>query len=924
MMEQYFSIKNNYPDTLLLYRMGDFYEIFYEDAKLVSKDLSIVLTSRGDGIPMCGIPYHAIDNYLPKLVKLGYKVAICEQLETPNEAKKRGYKSVVRREVVRVVTPGTIIDEYMLDNSSNSYLASIFFVKKRTKIKSHDNINENLDINSINKFSVDNNQSFNDSKTNISYNYFENPDNNNYDKIDINQIDIDKKIINYTNNSIKLDNTEKFENNIEDNNIINKNDNIDYSTKVAIAWADISTGEFIINTVELSHLHDELYRIMPQEIIVPDSLSSFLEDIIDLNSIKAITRRPNQMFCFDRVRTNITKHYGVSFTDGFGDFTENELSAAGALLEYISYTQKDLAPLLKKPSKLRSKDYLQIDKATRKGLELCYSINGEHKNTLFNVLNYANTAFSRRLLKNNIIFPLTNVEVINDRLDNVEWFIKNPSIRKDIMNIMSSLPDIERIVMRITTRRCNINDLLAIRNIFSKIFSICEILYGNDDLVNGLLCLKDQLGGAEQLRYELEQTFRENIIEQDGIQSFIRPDYNIQLDKLYEQKKQEIKKISELVEKYRIITKIDNLKIQYNNIIGYYIDISLKNAKNLNNPLFHHKQSLVNSARYKTEELQKIEQNLLFYTESIQNLEIEIMNKLIRMVVEYSDSLGIITFALAKIDIACTLAHVADIYGYTRPKVTNNTIFSIHGGRHPIVERNVDNFTSNDCNLNITHQNSNEINFDLLKNDKYENKVILLTGPNMAGKSTFLRQNALIVIMAQMGSYVPATNAQIGIVDAIFSRIGSADDIASGQSTFMVEMLETANILNNATDKSLLILDEVGRGTSTYDGLAIAHSILHDIHERIKGRTIFATHYHELNEIVNEMNRCECYHLEIIERGERIFFTHKVKLGYVDRSYGIHVAALAGIPHQVIEMAKLKLDMLLAVKKQVKIISKSY
>ncbi len=799
MMRQYLAVKSAHEDYLLFYRMGDFYELFFDDAIIASRELDIVLTKRGkheeQDIPMCGVPAHSGDIYLNKLIKNGHSVAICEQLESPEEARKRGPKAVVRREVIRILTPGTLLEDSLLDAKDLNYLCCIH----------------------------------------------------------------------------------------------------KYKNSFGLAWVEISLGDFYVEKVSDIELELELVRLSPKEIIISESL---LKDsnIATKLSNSCITTRASSIYDFDRCENRLKQFYKVDFLDGIATFDELEIIAAGALLEYLEHTQKGNIPKLKIPTKLSCDNFMAIDKATRSNLELERSIKGNNKRCLIKVMDSTLTATGGRLLSLYFSSPLANAGAINQRLDNVESLVKNNEIRDKIRLSLKHFPDIERAIARISARRAIINDLVIIRDGMIIALSISKLLYGLGEFLSpGIFSLIKQIGNFDGLLEELkvalkvqrDEEYKSMYDENDNNNGFLRKGYNPQLDNLYNLKNHSSEQIEILRDKYKQTTGVNSLKIAKNNVIGYFVEVSPSNADKVSkSTLFKHKQSLSSAIRYTTDELQKLEIELLLCEEKIKHLESNIFNELCDKVVVAAEQLMLTAQAIAVIDVNCALAEIAVINNYSRPIIDESVNLEIVDGRHPVVEVNLDcQFVSNSCYINS------------------DSNLWLITGPNMAGKSTFLRQNALICFMAQIGSFIPAKKANIGVIDRLFSRIGAADNISQGQSTFMVEMLETAYILNNATNKSLLILDEVGRGTSTYDGLAIACSVVEFIHNTVKARTLFATHYHELTMLDIKLPRLACYTMKIQEWKGQVVFMHEIIPGKAEKSYGIHVAELAGMPKPVISKA---------------------
>lgn len=795
MMKQYLNIKAEHPDAILFYRMGDFYEMFFEDATIAAPILAITLTKRGQhqnqDIPMCGVPFHSSDNYIAKLIEAGYKVAICEQLETPEEAKKRGAKSVVKREVVRIITPGTITEDNLLKNASSNFLLAIAAHKEQ----------------------------------------------------------------------------------------------------ISVAWADISTGEFYVSKACEKSLTDDLARIAAKEILISDRLYR-QENICSLLSDyrRIVTIQANNLFELSKAEHKFQQYYNVISSEVFGLYSQAELIACGALLEYIELTQKTSGLKISSPSRLNNALFMSIDNATRNNLELTRTMLGEKKGSLLSLIDKTKTSSGTRLLANYLAAPLVDVEAINNRLDLVEFFLKETQLRSDQSVLLKQIGDIERAISRLGFNRGGPRDLEI----------ICCSLKSSDQILANFLYLEtnapvilekhlSNLSGFDELFTELNSALATDLpmLARDG--GFIKKCYSPRLDHLNDLKENSQQRLNELRHKYIKETGITSLKINYNNVLGYFIDITPQHASKMGEQ-FIHRQTLANSVRYTSMELRELESELLNLADNIIKTELTLYQELVAKILEKSEALLLFSYSIAVIDVAISLADLAEDNNYCRPVLDNSVDFDIQNGRHPVIEISLNQqkqeFIANDCHLNPG------------KN------LWLITGPNMAGKSTYLRQNALIAIMAQIGSFVPAKSAHIGIVDKIYSRVGAADDLARGRSTFMVEMVETANILNNATNASLIILDEIGRGTSTYDGVSIASSCLEYIHNNLKCRALFATHYHELTNLQNQLASLVCYTMQIKEWQDKVIFMHKIIEGVADKSYGIHVAELAGLPKVVIARAK--------------------
>ena len=824
MLKQYFEIKAQHQDYLLFYRMGDFYELFFDDAKIAAKALDIALTSRGtyqeEKIPMCGVPFHAYENYLSRLIKQGYKVAICEQMEDPQEAKKRGSKSVVKREVIRLVTAGTLTEDNLLESKRNNFLLSLY--------RQQDTL--------------------------------------------------------------------------------------------GVAWLDISTGDFYTqeynyNTQkEAEILNSILDRLNPVEMLVSDAylqtpeVFDVLREWHDKLTVLAQAR-----FNYENARKRVQDIYHVQTLDAFGGFSHNEITAAGVLLDYVATTQKEHFPRLEKPIKVYEQNIMEIDGATRRSLELLESSRGDRQGSLLSVIDKTKTAVGGRLLNNWLANPLMDITEINRRLDGVEFFINHTRLRQDISEVFKTLPDVERAVSRLSTGRGGPRDLANIGQVLRLLPHIRNLIYNdvNQEMLD-MVCptienIIKKLGYYDQISSNLHNALTEELplLARDG--NFIKEGYFPPLDEIRQLHQDSRQVILELQNKYAEQTGINTLKIKYNNVIGYFIEVQSKFATEmLEKPEFIHRQSVLNAARFTTVELTELENKIRNAAEKSLAIELEIYDNLVTDIMSVSDNLSQTAKALGELDVLSALAELAVERHYSRPELDTSLAFEIEDGRHPVVEAAIlkehsGEFVENNCSLN--------------DNDR----IWLLTGPNMAGKSTFLRQNAIIAIMAQMGAFVPCRHAHIGIIDKIFSRVGASDDLARGRSTFMVEMVETAAILNQADERSFVILDEIGRGTATFDGLSIAWAVVEHLHEKNKCRSLFATHYHELTSLTAKLSRLSLHCMKIKEFNEKVVFLHEVIKGAADRSYGIHVAKLAGLPDLVITRAEQVLENLEHGAKQKKI-----
>ncbi|NKB20407.1 MAG: DNA mismatch repair protein MutS [Alphaproteobacteria bacterium] len=801
MMTQYLEIKSDHPDCLLFYRMGDFYELFFEDAAVASAALDITLTHRGkhegNDIPMCGVPVHAADTYLSRLIKKGFRVAVCEQTESPAEAKKRGSKSVVARDVVRVVTPGTITEETLLDATQNNYLAAL----------------------------------------------------------------------------------------------------AEAQGALALSWLDISTGAFAVQTVDSGSLAAALSRVEPGELLVPDRLLQ-AEDLFELfhDWKDALVPQPSSKFDSEAGRKRLETVFGVASLDAFGDFSRPEVAACGALISYVELTQKGRLPHLDQPRQVADGAVLEIDMATRRNLEMTRTLSGDRSGSLLSVIDRTVTGAGGRLLSSWLSAPLTDVEAINARLDAVQQFCEDSALRDQVRELLSASADIERALSRISLGRGGPRDIAAVRDGLIVAAKLQSLLQGADssEMSAAIVEAANQLGEHSTLVERLNRALAAELplLTRDG--GFIAQGYAPELDELITLRDESRQLIAGLQAQYCELTGVPSLKIRHNNVLGYYIEVTPSHADKVlvgEDSPFIHRQTLVSAMRYSTVELGELAGRISRAADQALALEQELFLDLVSEVIGRDKEIALAAQSLARLDVFTALADLALENRYARPVVDEGLTFEISGGRHPVVEKALSDtsasaFVPNDCDL---------------ANVK---RLWLLTGPNMAGKSTFLRQNALIVILAQMGSFVPAEAAHIGVVDRVFSRVGAADDLARGRSTFMVEMVETATILNQASERSLVILDEIGRGTATFDGLSIAWAALEHIHEVNKCRALFATHYHELTALASRLAALQCHTMLVKEWQDDVVFLHEVGPGSADRSYGIHVGRLAGLPASVIDRAE--------------------
>ncbi len=820
MMEQYIEIKAANPDCLLFYRMGDFYELFFDDAEIASRALGIVLTKRGKhlgrDIPMCGVPIERADEYLHRLIALGHRVAVCEQLEDPAEARKRGAKSVVRRDVVRLVTPGTLTEDTLLDARRNNYLLAL----ARSRVSSSED-------------------------------------------------------------------------------------------RLALAWIDISTGEFRVAECDRAGLAAEIARIEPGEIVVADALYADTELAPYLRTLPALTPLTRDVFDGATAERRLAAFFGVATTASFGAFSRIELTAAAAAVTYIERTQIGKRPPLSPPTREAAGATLAIDQATRSNLELIRTLNGERRGSLLAAIDRTVTAAGSRLLAQRLAAPLTDPAEIGHRLDAVGAFVDDSAARADLRSSLKAAPDLARALARIVVGRGGPRDLAAIRDgigAAAEIAARLTALAQNDsslprDIAHAVTALRRPDGA---IAAELTKALADELplFRRDG--GFVRSDYEPALDEARALRDESRRVIAALQVRYAETTGIRSLKIRHNNVLGYFVDVTAQHGeKLLSAPLnasFIHRQTLAGQVRFTTTELGELEAKIANAADRALALEFEIFDRLAVTVTAATAAIKDAAEALALIDVAVALAALAVERDYVRPEVDGSLAFVIAGGRHPVVEQALAKdggpFVANDCDLSPPAD---------ADPGTLAGRIWLVTGPNMAGKSTFLRQNALIVVLAQMGSFVPARHAHIGVVDRLFSRVGAADDLARGHSTFMVEMVETAAILNQAGERALVILDEIGRGTSTFDGLSIAWATIEHLHESNRCRTLFATHFHEMTALAAKLTRLHNATMRVKEWQGDVVFLHEVVAGAADRSYGIQVAKLAGLPPSVIERAKLVL-----------------
>lgn len=782
-MRQYQNSKKDNPDCLIMLRMGDFYEMFYEDAVTASKELEITLTTRGKGekkAPLAGVPYHSLETYLGRLVKKGYKVAIIEQLEDPKQA-----KGLVKRGLVRIVTPGTVVEASMLEEKENNYILAI---------------------------------------------------------------------------------TSSGEN-------------------FSLAFCDISTGEFFTTNVSsMNHLMSELIRLNPSECLIPESLRVNAELVSRIkNSGCFINTLEDYYFRSEKAKEILLEHFNLNSLESLGlEEKKENVSVSGALLKYLLQTQKNSLTHLKKISMRSSSNKMILDSSTLRNLELTTNIkDGSSRGSLLSVLDRTVTAMGARLLKRWIKEPLLKKEMINRRLDAVETLNNNVIPREEIVSLLEGVYDLERLVGRINYGNASPRDLLSLQKSLQQIPVIKEKLNG---LRNSLLFNLSNMDDLQEICQMIRKAVKEDApitVREGGI---IKTGYSEELDKLRNIKLNSKRYLQELEEKEKEKTGISNLKISYNRVFGYFIEVSKRNL-HLVPENYIRKQTTANAERYITEELKTEEEKILGAEEKTNVLEYGLFQELIGKTAEKTVEMQETAIKLSLLDVLTSLSKAAMENNYAKPQFVDERILQIKNGRHPVVEKIEERFISNSTIM-------------------AENEMMIITGPNMAGKSTVMRQTALIVLMAQLGSFVPADEAILGIVDRIFTRVGAYDDLSSGQSTFMVEMNETASILHNATENSLIILDEIGRGTSTFDGVSIAWSVAEHIYNNIKAKTLFATHYHVMNKLAEKFERVKNFNIAAKEVNGELVFLHKLVEGGTDQSYGVHVAKLAGLPDEVIERAK--------------------
>ncbi len=783
--QQYLRIKQKYPQAIVLFRLGDFYETFDEDAKIASKELEIVLTSRemgkGHRVPMAGIPYHALDNYLARLINRGYKVAICEQVTKPGDT-----KGLVQRDVVRVVTPGTVVEPSLLDSKTNNYLVSLVFG----------------------------------------------------------------------------------------------------DDEIGIAYVDITTSEFATTQVPSQRTIPELERLKPSEIITPKS-----SELSGLGLSAPITRLDDDWFELEEVQKTLLSHFGVATLDGYGcSHLPLAIRAAGAIIHYIQETQKAVLGQLTQLSTYSTDSFMALDVQTQRNLEFFQSsYSGATGSSLLSIIDQTKTAIGGRLLKRWLGQPLLDLAELNKRQDTVNWFYLNTLARNQAISLLGKVADLERLINRVRSNIATPRELIALRRsleIIPQLIKVIEAGTSNKPLT----WLKDELKPRQDVIDLISETIVEQPSSSLGEGDVIKQGVSEELDSLRLASKNAKQYLANLERREQEKTGIKSLKVGFNRVFGYYIEVSSSKLNQVPETYIR-KQTLVNGERFFTPELKEYESLILNAQDRIAELTANIFHRVCQQVATASERILAVASALAQTDVFSSLAEVAVRYNYSCPELTTGSEIIIKEGRHPVVEQSLidSGFVPNDT---------------YLSND--DAQLIILTGPNMSGKSTYLKQVALIVLLAQIGSFVPTTSATIGLVDRIFTRIGAREDLTAGQSTFMVEMIETANILNNATPRSLIILDEIGRGTSTYDGLSIARAAAEYIHNHpgLGAKTIFATHYHEMVELASFLPRVKNFNVAVTEESGEVVFLRKIVPGGVDKSYGIHVAQLAGLPKSVVHRAQ--------------------
>ncbi|MFN3196618.1 MAG: DNA mismatch repair protein MutS [Chlorobiota bacterium] len=792
LIKQYNSIKSNYPDTVLLFRLGDFYETFNEDAVITAKVCGITLTKRNNGaagqMPLAGFPHHQLDAYLPKLVKAGYRAAVCEQLEDPKQA-----KGIVKRGVTEIVTPGVALYDKLLESKKNKFLASVYYKK------------------------------------------------------------------------------------------IKKGPEL-----IGFAFADVSTGEFFTTDILAKELGENLEAVLPSEIIISKSQKQyFIEAMKKLSFSPSISYQEEWIFEDEFCNDALLKQFETKNLKGFGiaDLSVGVV-AAGVVIHYLNETQNSALKHINSISLYDTANYMLLDSSTRRNLEITLTTEGETEGSLFSALDDTKTPMGGRLLKKWISMPLKKENEIQRRLDAVNTLYDSQKINQ-LREVLTEIGDIERLSTKIATLRAGPRDLVALKNSMVKLPEIKDYLSKFDD--DYLKALKLNIPDSESLVSIIGNALKEEPGINIGKGNVFNDGYSEELDEYITARYSAKNWISNFQKKMREATGINNLKVGFNNVFGYYIEVTKVNTSKVPDS-FERKQTLTNSERYITPELKVFEEKIFGADEKIDAIEKKLYNELINKLMNYLREMKLSSYIVGQLDCLQSFAFVSLQKNYCKPIINDGRDLYIEDGRHPIVEDSLppgESFTANDTNFNTE-----------------EEIVHIITGPNMSGKSSYLRQTAIIVLMAQIGCYVPAKKCTLGLVDKIYTRVGAGDNIRSGESTFLVEMQESANIMNNATDKSLILLDEVGRGTATFDGISIAWAIAEHIHNKLGAKTLFATHYHELNDLANRYEKIKNYKVEVVERDAKIIFTHKVKEGTADHSFGIYVAKMAGLPYSVVERSK--------------------
>jgi DNA mismatch repair protein MutS len=807
MMAQYIEIKAVNPDSLLFYRMGDFYELFFEDAEIASRALGIVLTKRGKhagrDIPMCGVPVERADDYLARLIATGHRVSVCEQIEDPAEAKKRGPKSVVRRDVVRLVTPGTITEERLLDPARANCLLAI----------------------------------------------------------------------------VRMQGAD---------------------AAYGFAAVDISTGAFSVSATDETRLHAEISRIDPAEIIAHEDLCRdplFARPIADMRiALTPIGRDPGDKASAER---RLCDYFGLATLEGLGTFSRAEIAASALVISYVERTQRGARPALSPPTHARSETRIEIDAATRANLELTRTLSGTREGSLIAAIDLTVTPGGSRLLAERLAAPLTMTESIKQRLDTIAMLVEDRSLRADLRAKLKSTPDLVRPLSRLSLQRSGPRDLAALRDGLFSAAAIGERITRTENLAVELAGVAAEMTKVDAaLAAHLADALADDLPLKTRDGGFIRAGYDPGLDEIRALRDESRKVIAALQARYCDLTETRQLKLKHNNFLGFFIEVAQAQGEKLLKPPFNatfvHRQTMADAMRFSTAELAELEAKIASAADQALARELAIFDRLAAQILAQDEPIKAAAQALAAADVAASLAELAAQREWTRPEVDDSLCFEITAGRHPVVEAALaaqgKPFVANDCSLSTSKGKTS--------------LIAVVTGPNMAGKSTFLRQNALIAVLAQMGSFVPAREAKIGIVDRLFSRVGAADDLARGRSTFMVEMVETAAILNQATARSFVILDEIGRGTATFDGLSIAWAVMEHLHETNRSRALFATHFHELTQLAKKLERIVNLTMRVTDWHGDVVFLHEIVQGAADRSYGIQVAKLAGLPPAVVERAR--------------------